>query len=430
MPPQKHGDKRNIIIAIVAACVVVGAIIGVLAFNAGTNPDSPSLAPSSSSTASESDNGSQTDVGDQPQSAESAPAAETPDESAEPEIDAATVEQYRQVIESYNTALAGGSYDATRVNPEAVGAAQHGANFQYAFYDFDGDGKKDLLISTDQPGMEEGLEVDYTLYDMYGVGQSDPYRVIDSEHMQSLGYRAYCVICEDDVVAVGGSGGANYNVRQYSGPEQGMAMGYRDKVTIDGDTYTFDGSDGQQTLSGDAGRAQYEQVIAKYKPVTDIVWHPLNEYPSPNAGGSADSEDASNNAAARAETAESFCRAFFEHRGGVPGPNVDSLADKRKNQVAECLQYVEPGSPLESRILNEMVTVDGRFAGSLIIEVRDVNCESVSGNKATVTVTYAAAYASAGSLPDSTRDFTATVVFADDNLITDVTSDGEMSPTY
>lgn len=427
MPPQPQKRKTGLIIGIVAACVAVVVAVGALTtasgfapFNLGASPVPQPPTPTSSSSVQESSSSAAAEAEPEPEPA--APASEA---------DAETIEAGRPVVKAYSTACAGQSgYDTSLVNPEIIDAAKHGEHFQYAFYDCNGDGKKDLIIASDRVGKNEGLECDYTLYDLYGIGQNGAYRIIDNEHMQSLGYRSYCVICEDDVLATGGSGGATYNVRQYNDPEHGMAMGWRDRVTIDGDTYTFDSGKGSQVLTGSEGKAHYQELIAQYRPVTDIVWHSLDEYPSADGSSAEKPAAKADNSKAIETCAKAFCQSYYEHKGGVPGGNVDTPAQKRSNQVAECLEHVEEGSPIEDEILNNKVTVNGYFAGSLIVEVRDVSVDEVDGSEATATVTYAAAYAAAGTLPDTTKTVTVHLSFSENNLVTNATEDGEFSPTF
>lgn len=189
-------------------------------------------------------------------------------------------DQYESVLADYREGLGSDEqppYD--EVNPEAWAVReQTREKLAYALYDLNGDGSEELLVGVeeDEPALDEGLSVWYRLYDLFTIVGGKPTRVLGDEGMTSLGYRAYCVPCEDGVLATGGSGGATFHVREYwRMGEKANDLALICRVVMDGDSYTFDDDGTTETLSGVAAAERYAEVVGSYTPITRFDWHPL-----------------------------------------------------------------------------------------------------------------------------------------------------------
>ena len=96
--------------------------------------------------------------------------------------------------------------------------------------------------------------------------------------MGSLGYRAFCIPCENGVLVTGGSGGANYHVCEYwkmgkKANELALLCG----VVVDGGSYTFTNDSGDsETLTGEEAIAKYAGIAAGYTPIASFDWRLLN----------------------------------------------------------------------------------------------------------------------------------------------------------
>ena len=148
----------------------------------------------------------------------------------------------------------------------------------YAFHDLNGDGNDELLVGIvkdgDHSAQRLGTRVGYELLDLFTMDDGQFNRVLSINEMSSLGYRAYCVPCEGNCLAVGGSSGALQD--HVSLWRFGKLAGDRELVAsidVDDDTYTFTDGDGRvEVLSGDKGKARYEELIAQFTPKTGFNW--------------------------------------------------------------------------------------------------------------------------------------------------------------
>ncbi len=190
--------------------------------------------------------------------------------------------KYESVLKEYRDGLNSDtqpSYET--INLEAWAARDRNRDrYAYALYDLNGDGSEELLIGIeeDAPVSEGGLDVNYRLYDLFTIVNNKPTRVLDSEKMGSLGYRAFCIPCENGVLVTGGSGGANYHVCEYwkmgkKANELALLCG----VVVDGGSYTFTNDSGDsETLTGEEAIAKYAGIAAGYTPIASFDWRLLN----------------------------------------------------------------------------------------------------------------------------------------------------------
>ena len=189
--------------------------------------------------------------------------------------------KYESVLGTYRDGLASDvqpSYE--EANPEAWAAREHiRENLAYALHDLNGDGSEELLIGVeeDEPTLDEGLSVWYRLYDLFTIVGGKPARVLGDEQVGSLGYRAYCVPCKDGVLATGGSGGMSLHLLEYwrMGKKAGN-LKLISRVVVDGDTYTFEDSDGKtETLTGEIATNRSAGIVSTYIPIARFDWHLL-----------------------------------------------------------------------------------------------------------------------------------------------------------
>ena len=188
---------------------------------------------------------------------------------------------YESVISAYKEALDGETQPSDEVVNSLVWDMRNRlkGKLSYAFYDLNADGAEELLVGVEEgtPTAEEGLSVSYRLYDLFTAVGGKPTRVLGDDAMASLGYRAFCVPCEDGVVATGGSGGAAYHIREYWQMEdKANELTLVSRVTTSGDSYEFaDGSGGSQTLTGAEAKDKYAGITAQYTPIASFDWQAL-----------------------------------------------------------------------------------------------------------------------------------------------------------
>ena len=188
---------------------------------------------------------------------------------------------YDPIISAYRKALGGEAQPSDEVVNSLVWDMRDRlqGKLSYAFCDLNADGAAELLVGVeeDTPTAEEGLSVSYRLYDLFTAVGGKPTRVLGDDAMASLGYRAFCVPCEDGVVATGGTGGAAYHIREcWQMGDKANELALICRVTMSGDSYEFaDGSGSSQTLTGEEAKDKYASITAQYTPIASFDWQTL-----------------------------------------------------------------------------------------------------------------------------------------------------------
>lgn len=195
---------------------------------------------------------------------------------------------YVTVLDAYRTALQSSSApNDALVNQNAWDVVNWGddrTKFAYALYDLNGDGTDELLIGipdsgTTVPGVSETfMKTSYRIYDLYGFSGSTAERVLSREDMGSLGYRGYCVPCEDGKILTGGSGGATVHVwRLYELTESNdgsLALVLKGSIERDEPTITFSNTDWGDVDSSEAGE-RFAEYTQGYVALEGFDWKPL-----------------------------------------------------------------------------------------------------------------------------------------------------------